>query len=105
MAKLDVYLSDDYSGVEGKKYSFYYGYEYTRCKRHKKHCQAENSDDQDCLDEQWCFVATERSTKKEIYVLKQTDIEKAVRNINDLREPGDYLLAGISLFIEKYLLK
>jgi hypothetical protein len=90
--KVDVYTSDDYCGMSNGKYSFYYGYEVTKCpvKSHK--------DDDDCYTNncdlrEWCFTAD--IDGKEVLRLTRSELWEGRAD-----EPFFYLLAGIAHFLK-----
>lgn len=88
-----TYSSSDYAGVEAGKFSFYFGYEVTVCKKHKiidgghtfmgrgeKNC--------DCDDTEWAFQA--------VYSGKDGDKVFATIPQSDLGEfDGDYCMEGV----------
>jgi len=72
------YISSDYAGVNGGDYSFYFGYEET----------IKSGD-----DEEWCFVAKKNGV--------MTDkIPQSKLNVSRGADMSEYLLAGISLWLD-----
>ena len=90
--KIAVYYSDDYAGLELDGISFYFGYEETKCKRHKRNCE--------CEDNEWAFTVTK--DKKIIMKLSQSELIKFIsyqspKDFDD--EPYGFLLAGIGIYL------
>ena len=75
-AWLDIYGSDDYCGCGIGEYSFYYGYEETRCPV-KSHKDSDDCDEKDCDKRERCFVASIWDKEVAVYTdseLGQSDI-------------------------------
>jgi len=91
---INLYTSSDYAGLENGKYSFYYGYEHTRClvKQHGVSCVDDSRDP--CEDAEWCFVA--KQGNKEIFRMVQSQLWWETGET-----PFFYLLAGIGHFLKK----
>jgi len=98
MAKIEAYFNDDYAGLETKTYNFYFGYEVTKCKKHKRCCQDEMKDDDSCDDSEWCFSVTTKKGKR-LMTVSVSEMEKNVKNFKG-GQPVEYLLVGIGLFFK-----
>lgn len=79
--KNSIYWSDDYAGAEGAGIEFYYGYEKTK-------------------NGSWCFVAKVKGAPTE-FVLTSEELEKLINDVDNLREPVHYLLAGIIAYTNR----
>jgi len=89
---VDVFTSDDYCGMVGGKYSFYFGYEETVCPKHKTN--TERCDDLDCELSEWAFTATVDG--KEVMRLPQSRLHP-----KQGEEPFFHLLTGIALYLKR----
>jgi len=58
--KTTVYGSDDYVGCSAGDYSFYYGYEITKCPV-KSHKDEDYCYEKDCDKREWCFTVNKGS--------------------------------------------
>ena len=90
--KSNIYNSHDYWGVSNGDYSFYFGYEETKCpvESHKEDCE-----DDGCEKREWCFTADYKD--KEIVRWRKSEL-----GINKNGE--EILLLGIARFISEYTL-
>jgi hypothetical protein len=91
LKKISVYTSDDYCGMSCGDYSFYYGYEVTRCPV-KSHKDDDDCYEKDCDRREWCFVATHNG--KEVLMLPTSEL------LPKQDEPYAYLLSGIGQFLQ-----
>ena len=88
-------INDDYAVCSYGDYSFYYGYEYSKCGECGEiNCKNEDHAD---ADSEWCFVA--KFEREEIIIpRKKLGIERFC-------EPAEALLIGITWLFAKYKLK
>ena len=96
--KLDVYYSDDYAGLELDDIQFYFGYEETKCKKHKNNCG--------CEDSEWAFTVIKGKRQKLLMKLSQSEIDEKIsyQSPKDfVDEPYGYLLAGIGIYLKRNL--
>jgi len=93
--KINVYGSDDSVGCSAGAYSFYYGYEATKCPKHKS---TDICGEEDCEQEEWCFTVDKdgneiiRWAKSEFSYPEADSIERI-------------LIIGICKFIKEVLSK
>lgn len=93
---IDVYLNDDYCGLEvDKEFNFYFGYEMTYCSKCKKHnCGNDAHED----FREWCFVAERNGEMK---FIPKSKLEKHMKDYQKNRELAYYLLTGIALIMKE----
>lgn len=70
--KVSVYGSDDYVGASAGDYSFYYGYEVTRCPI-KSHKTDDDCYEKDCEKREWVFQVEKKG--KVVFEMLQSEIE------------------------------
>jgi hypothetical protein len=103
--QLEQYYSDDYAGLVSGKYKFYYGYEVTNKISKSGNNDLESSlsnvmddeDDSTWGTNNWCFQVKENGV--EIFRASTLEIEKAIKDNNQLDDVKDYLLAGIGMWL------
>jgi len=88
-----MFRSDDYVGATIAGINFYYGYEYTYCKKHGIQLQTLC----DCADSEWLAVAM--TNDNVLLAMTADEIEKEKEVVID--EPPDYLLTFIELFFDR----
>jgi len=93
--EIDIYGSDDYCGMSVGRFSFYYGYESTKCTKHPKK-DKDWCEEHDCDWRERCFTA--EIDDKEVMCLPTSE----------LRGDGSedifyYLLSGIGQFIQEHI--
>ena len=94
---ISVYGSDDYVSCSVGEYSFYYGYETTKCPV-KSHKDEEDCYEKNCDKREWCFTAHKgdeeivRWAESEFSHPRAMDIEKI-------------LIVGVCQFIREYFIK
>lgn len=88
--KIDVYVSDDYAGLDAGDFSFYFGYEQTACPKHKTEEACERVD---CEKREDCFVAS--ISNKEVLRIPRSKLYP-----KEDEEPLFYVLAGIGIFLQ-----
>lgn len=79
---IEIRINDDYAVLEIKEYEFYYGYEHI-------------------IDTEWAFYAKNKETGVMTSYTADTLIEYCD---SDLKNPVDFLFAGIGLFINNRLI-
>ena len=92
--KVNVYGSDDYVGCSAGKYSFYYGYEVTKCPKHKNE---DLCDESDCEKSEWCFTVDENGKE----IVKWAESEFSYNEADDIER---ILIVGMCKFIKDFLL-
>jgi len=93
--KIKVYGSDDYVGCSAGAYRFYYGYEITKCPKHK------NTDicgEKDCEQEEWCFTVD----KDEKEIIKWAESEFSYPEADSIER---ILIIGMCKFIKEVFSK
>ena len=92
---INIYISDDYAGLESGNITFYYGYERQWCQKCKKKLDS-GSDLEECEendhDIDWCFTVNRKN--EEVFRLTETEL-----NEYQCCEPVEYLLAGIGIWL------
>lgn len=68
--KVSFYGSDDYVGAVAGDTSFYFGYEVTKCKKHKTQDACDNAD---CEEREWVFQV--EKDKKVVFEMLASEIE------------------------------
>ena len=91
-SKVQVYTSDDYAGMECKKYNFYFGYEHTYCKKHGN--DSKLCSETDCDNVEWAFVVEDKKGK-ELFRLPESKL------ITEVNAPLVGLVHGIGQFLNK----
>lgn len=88
---VEVYGSDDYAGMKSPRFTFYFGYEKTRCPHH--------GDDKGlcCDDSRWCFTASHMGEERARYT--QPELEAGTRGLRPFDEMCGFLLAGIGKYL------
>lgn len=89
-AVLNVYGSDDYAGMVGELFAFYFGYEATLCPTHGKDSQCE-------CDKEWCFTASHRG--EEIVRFGQSELDR-LSGAPCPDDPFACLLVGIGGYLD-----
>jgi len=93
--KTSVYGSDDYVGCSAGDYSFYYGYEETKCPI-KSHRNEDDCYEKDCDKREWCFVVN----KGDKEVVKWAESEFSYNQANNIEK---ILIIGMAKFIKEFL--
>jgi hypothetical protein len=85
-------FSDDYAGLDTGPYSFYYGYEVTKCPI-KSHKDDEDCYEKNCDEREWCFEASING--KVVMTLTSSELGGDVNCMD-----GSGLLKGIGIFLQ-----
>jgi hypothetical protein len=90
--KVAVYGSDDYVGCSAGEYSFYFGYEVTKCPI-KSHKTIDDCDDKDCDKREWVFQVE----NKDKVIFEMLDSEISYPEADDIERK---LIIGMCHFIK-----
>lgn len=92
---LSVYGSDDYVGCSAGVYSFYFGYEVTKCPV-KSHKDDDDCSEKDCEKREWCFTADKNGKNVVTWAESEFSYGEAV----DIERK---LILGMAKFIKEEL--
>ena len=93
--KLSVYGSDDYVGCSAGDYSFYFGYEITKCSV-KSHKDEDDCYENSCDKREWCFQADKDGKT----IVTWAESEFSYNQADDIERK---LILGICKFIKDIL--
>lgn len=99
--KNKIIFSDDYAILENEKYIFYFGYEKTYCDDHQTEDECNEAW---CDNRDWCFVATDAITNKELLQMSSSELRKHLGKdwCIDEEDVTKFLLVGINCFLNKF---